>query len=85
MLLMAMSEDKKDILPFLMMQQNNGAMGMNPMMAMMLLGKDSDSKDSFKDILMMSALSGQNPFGGLFAPAAPVAAQPVAKDEEVAE
>lgn len=85
MLLMAMSEDKKDILPFLMMQQNNGAMGMNPMMAMMLLGKDSDSKDSFKDILMMSALSGQNPFGGLFAPAAPIAAQPVAKDEEVAE
>lgn len=65
MLLLALSdkEDKNSLLPLLMMNQNGGAVGMNPMMLMMLSGSDFD----VKDMLMMSALSGNaNPFGNLF-------------------
>lgn len=86
-------EDKglDSLLPILMMSQQNGAVGMNPMMAMMLAKGDND--DSFKDLLMMSALSGNNVFGNLFgafgqpaAAPAPVAPEaPVAEGGEVAE
>ena len=66
-LLLALSdkEDKNALLPLLMMNQNGGAVGMNPMMLMMLSGKGSDF--DVKDMLMMSAISGNaNPFGNLF-------------------
>ena len=65
MLLFALSnkEDKNSILPFLMMNQNGGTLGMNPMMLMLLSGKGDDF--DVKDMLMMSALSG-NTFGGMF-------------------
>lgn len=65
MLLLALSdkEDKNSLLPLLMMNQNGGAVGMNPMMLMMLSGNDFD----IKDMLMMSAFSGNaNLFGNLF-------------------
>lgn len=70
MLLMALSEgDKSDMLPFLMMSQPGGVGGMNPMLLMaMSKGEDSDGF-SVKDALMMSALTGQNLFGGQQAPA----------------
>ena len=74
MLLMALSDgDKSDMLPLLLLSQNNGALGMNPMLAMMMAkGGDGDGF-SMKDALMMSAVTGQNLFGGgLFG--APVAA-----------
>lgn len=67
MLLLALSdkEDKNSLLPLLMMNQNGGAVGMNPMMLMMLSGKGGDF--DVKDMLMMSAFSGNaNPFGNLF-------------------
>lgn len=63
MLMMALSDkgDKmKSLLPLMMMNQNNGAMGMNPML-MAALAQDGES--SIKDLLMMSALSGNNIFG----------------------
>ena len=67
MLLLALSdkEDKNSLLPLMMMNQNGGAVGMNPMMLMMLSGKGGDF--DVKDMLMMSAFSGNaNPFGNLF-------------------
>lgn len=67
MLLLALSdkEDKNSLLPLMMMNQNGGAVGMNPMMLMMLSGKGNDF--DVKDMLMMSAFSGNaNPFGNLF-------------------
>lgn len=91
MMLLAMSDkdDKKSLLPLMMMSQNSGTVGMNPMMLMALSGKgDFDIKDMF----MMSALSGgNNPFGAMFGqpqampqqPVAPAAsAAPVANDAE---
>jgi len=66
MLLLAMSEgDKSDsILPLLMMNQQGGALGANPMLLAMMA---DEGKTSMKDLLLMSALSGNNnPFGNLF-------------------
>lgn len=79
MLLLALSdkEDKNSLLPLMMMNQNGGAVGMNPMMLMMLSGKGGDF--DVKDMLMMSAFSGNaNPFGNLFGnqPAKVVPAEP---------
>ncbi len=63
MMLFAMSKDNDNsLLPFMMMQQNNGVMNMNPMMLMML----GDNDMSKKDLLMMSMLSGNNMFGNMF-------------------
>lgn len=56
MMFALLSEDKDSLLPFLMM--NNGG-NVNPMMYMLLAKKDDSS---LKDILMMQALTGQNPF-----------------------
>ena len=80
MLLMALSEgDKSDMLPFLLMNQNNGAVGMNPMLAM-AFAKGGDDGFSFKDALMMSAMTGQNLFGGFGVPQqAPVQQAPNAE------
>jgi hypothetical protein len=65
MLLMALNDDdKKDsLLPLLLMNQQGGAVGMNPMLMLALAGKE-DGKSSLKDLLMMSALTGNNLFGG---------------------
>lgn len=78
------------LLPFLMMNQQGSAVGMNPMMAMMLAeGGEGDS--SLKDFLLMSALSGgNNPFANMFGTApvaaqAPVAPQAPANPEKDAE
>lgn len=80
MMLMLLSKDKKNdsLLPFLLMNQNAGALSANPMMLALLAG---DGDVDFKDLLMYSALGGQNILGNLFgaAPAAPAA--PVAPAE----
>lgn len=54
--------DKNALLAMMMMSQNGGNLGMNPMMMMML----SDGDSSLKDMLMLSAMSGNgfNLFGG---------------------
>lgn len=63
LLMLSDKSDKDSLLPLLMMTQNGGAVGMNPVMMMALAGKgDFD----IKDILMMSAFSGNNPFGNMF-------------------
>jgi len=81
MLLLAMSQDdKKDsMLPLLLMSQNGGALGANPMLMYAMMG---DGEMDMKSLFMMSALTGNNNlFGNLFAQPAPVApvAEPVAK------
>jgi hypothetical protein len=48
----------KSMLPLLMMNQQGGALNINPMLLMMLQ-EDFD----VKDFLMMSALNGNNLFG----------------------
>lgn len=79
MVLMALSDgDKSDMLPFLLMSQNNGAVGMNPMIAM-AMAKGEDDGFSFKDALMMSAITGQNLFGAFGAQQAPVQQAPKAE------
>lgn len=83
LLMMAMSDgDNSSMLPLLMMSQQNGAMGMNPMLMMMLADKGDDKSSSTKDLLMMAALSGGN-FGGIFGgnTAAPTAAAKPAKKQ----
>ena len=73
MMLLALSKDKKNdsLLPFLLMNQNGGALTANPMLMMALAGGDDFD---LKDLLMYSAFSGGNIgnlFGGIAAPAAP--------------
>lgn len=66
MILLALSDkdDKKSLLPLMVMTQSNGTMNMNPMMLMMLSGKEDMD---IKDLLMMSAFSGGvNPFAQMF-------------------
>ena len=85
LMFLALSKDKKNdsLLPFLLMNQNAGAVTANPMMLAMLAG---DGGLETKDLLMYSALSGgQNPFGNLFgaAPAVPApAVAPAAPEAE---
>lgn len=62
MMLMLMSKDKSNLLPLMMMSQNQGTVGMNPMMLMLMAGEDI----STKDLMVMSMMGGQNPFGNLF-------------------
>lgn len=79
MMLMMMSgkDDKDSLLPLMMMTQNGGAVGMNPMMLMLLADKGEGSS-SMKDMLMLSAISGNNMFGNMFGqPVQPSPAQPV--------
>lgn len=67
MMLLALNEDKNDsLLPLMMMSQQGGALGTNPMLMYALASKDGGG-DSMKDLLLMSALSGNNTFGNLFA------------------
>ena len=67
MLLMAMSSkgDKNSFLPLLMMSQQGGNMNMNPLFLLMLADK-GDSAFDMKDIMMLSAIGGNNVFGNLF-------------------
>lgn len=85
MMLLALSDkdDKNSLLPLMMMSQNSGAVGMNPMMLMALSGKgDFD----IKDMLMMSAFSGNsNPFGNMFMNPTPQAAPEVAPKVDAQE
>lgn len=85
MMLLALSdkEDKNSLLPLMMMSQNAGMVGMNPMMLMALSGKgDFD----IKDMLMMSAFSGNsNPFGNMFMNPTPQAAPEVAPKVDAQE
>ena len=71
------SSDK--LLPLLLMNQQGGALGANPMMMAALLG---DGKTDIKDLLMVSAISGQNLFGNLFTAPAPAPVVPEAKVED---
>lgn len=69
MMLMALAKDgKKDdslasLLPLMMMNQQGGAVAGNPMMFALLAGKDGLST---KDMLMMSMMGGNSPFGNMF-------------------
>lgn len=90
MLFMALADGKKgdkmsSVLPFLMMQQNGGTIAPNPMLMMAMSGDDCD----FKDLLVMSAISGNNLFGNMFQTPVvakqPALATPIAKVAEPAE
>jgi hypothetical protein len=83
MMLLALSKDSKmsSLLPFMMMNQNGGALAGNPMMLALLAGGDGEL--STKDMLMMSMMGGNNPFGNMFATPQPVV--PEVADEEIAD
>ena len=91
MMLMALANDgKKDnsltsLLPLMMMNQQGGTIAGNPMMFALLAGKDGLST---KDMLMISMMGGNNPFGNMFgtAPAqAPAPAQTPAQAQAQAD
>ena len=79
MVLLALSQDKKQdsLLPLLLMSQNGGALGTNPMLMYAMMG---DGEMDMKSLFMMSALSGgANPFANLFGQPAAQVAEPGAK------
>lgn len=88
MMLMALAKDgKKDdslasLLPLMMMNQQRGAVAGNPMMFALLAGKDGLST---KDMLMMSMMGGNNPFGNMFGGVAQAPAQAAAPEKDPAE
>ena len=67
MMLLALADKKDDslssMLPLMMMNQQGGAVAGNSMMFALLAGKDGLST---KDMLMMSMMGGNNPFGNMF-------------------
>lgn len=67
MMLLALADKKDDslssMIPLMMMNQQGGAVAGNPMMFALLAGKDGLST---KDMLMMSMMGGNNPFGNMF-------------------
>lgn len=80
MMLMALAKNNKkgdslaSLLPFMMMKQQGGVVAGNPMMFALLAGKDGLST---KDMLMMSMMGGNNPFGNMFSTVqAPIQAAP---------
>lgn len=85
MMLMALAKDgKKDdslasLLPLMMMNQQGGAVAGNPMMFALLAGKDGLST---KDMLMMSMMGGNSPFGNMFGAAQAPAQAPAQADPE---
>lgn len=87
MMLMALAKDgKKDdslasLLPLMMMNQQGGAVAGNPMMFALLAGKDGLST---KDMLMMSMMGVNSPFGNMFG-AAQVAPAQVAPEKDPEE
>lgn len=80
MMLLALADKKDDslssMLPLMMMNQQGGAVAGNPMMFALLAGKDGLST---KEMLMMSMMGGNNPFGNMFG------AQAVAPEKETEE
>ena len=79
MMMLALSDksDKSSLLPLMLMSQNSGTVGMNPMLLMALSDKDDLN---FKDLYMMSVLSGgNNSFGNFFGNQVPVAPKVPAK------
>lgn len=86
MILLALSDkdDKKSLLPLLMMNQNAGAVGMNPMLMLMM----SDDKSDMKDFYMMSALMNPDMLKNMFTSNTdkqPVKEQVPEKDDEPAD
>lgn len=87
MMFALLSKDGDDkmssLLPLMMMSQQNGAVGMNPMMMALALG-EGGSDSSLKDLMLMSAFNGgANPFANMFAaPAAPAAKEAPKADAE---
>lgn len=85
MMLLALAKDgKKDdsmasLLPLMMMNQQGGAVAGNPMMFALLAGKDGLST---KDMLMMSMMRGNSPFGNMFGTAQAPAQAPAQADPE---
>ena len=51
------------LLPLMMMNQQNGALGTNPMLMALAMG---DGELDTKSLLMMSMMGGKNPFDNLF-------------------
>lgn len=82
MMLMALADKKDDslssMLPLMMMNQQGGSIAGNPMMFALLAGKDGLST---KDMLMMSMMGGNNPFGNMFG--TPVQASEKEVEEEI--
>lgn len=88
MMLMALAKagkedgEEKDslasLLPFMMMNQQGGAVAGNPMMFALLAGKDGLST---KDMLMMSMMGNNNPFSNMFG-AAKAEAEAVPEKEQ---
>ena len=85
MMLMALAKDGKNddslasLLPLMMMNQQGGAVAGNPMMFALLAGKDGLST---KDMLMMSMMGGNSPFGNMFGVAQAPAQAPAQADPE---
>lgn len=66
MMMMLLAKDGKgsdSLLPLLMMNQQNGALGTNPMLMALAMG---DGEMDSKTLLMMSMMGGSTPFGNLF-------------------
>ena len=82
MMLLALADKKDDslssMLPLMMMNQQGGAVAGNSMMFALLAGKDGLST---KDMLMMSMMGGNNPFGNMFG----TPAQAVTPEKEAEE
>lgn len=85
MMLMALANDgKKDnslasLLPFMMMNQQGGTVACNPMMFALLASKEGLST---KDMLIMSMMGGNSPFGNMFGAAQAPAQAPAQADPE---
>lgn len=85
MMLMALANDgEKDnslasLLPFMMMNQQGGTVACNPMMFALLASKEGLST---KDMLMMSMMGGNSPFGNMFGAAQAPAQAPAQADPE---
>jgi len=68
------------LLPLMMMNQKNGALGTNPMLMALAMG---DGELNTKSLLMMSMMGGQNPFENLFGNTTNVEEAEVEEAEEV--
>ena len=84
MMLLALADKKDDslssMLPLMMMNQQGGAVAGNPMMFALLAGKDGLST---KDMLMMSMIGGNNPFGNMFGTPAQAATPEKEAEEDI--
>lgn len=86
MMMFALSKSGNDsMLPLMMMSQNNGNVGMNPMMLALLADKEpveSGKNSTLETMMMMSMMQGNNnPFANMFGQA-PAVQTPVVADDE---